>query len=126
MYRTCEQRARLYITTECAEPKARTDCEPRRPQALARAARPLFRRPHDRPRLDDRERRAAFHPGRSRLLAGLARLGRERLPADVRRLPPLGRTPRRHLRPPPPLPDWPHRLHARLARLRSRHLAGVP
>ena len=78
----------------------------------------------DRPRLDDRERRAAVDPRRPALLRDLARVGRERLPADVRRLPAAGRPARRPLRPPPALPRRHRALHARVARLRPLDLAG--
>ena len=55
-------------------------------------------------RHDDRERRAAVDPERPRLLADLARVGRERLPAHLRRLPAARRAARRPLRPSPALP----------------------
>ena len=66
---------------------------------LARPRRPLPGRPDDRPRHDDRERRAAVDPQRPRLLADVARLGRQRLPADLRRLPAARRPARRPVRP---------------------------
>ena len=53
---------------------------------MARADRALPRRPDDRPRRLDRERRAAVDPRGPRLHGVVARLGRERLPAHVRRL----------------------------------------
>ena len=62
-----------------------------RPQALAGALHAVCRRAHDRARRDDRERRAAVHPGRSRLLPEQPRLGRQRLPDPVRRPPAAGR-----------------------------------
>ena len=76
----------------------------RQPHPLARADRALPGRPDDRARHDDRERRAAVDPGRPRLLRDLAGLGRQRLPADVRRLPAARRPARRPLRPPPAVP----------------------
>ena len=97
-----------------------------RPTAVARAPRSLSRRSHDRARLDDRERRPTVDPSRPRFHRDLARLGRERLSAHLRRLPSPRRPARRPLRPPPPLPDRPHDLHPRLARLRPGDLAGVP
>src|SRR5919106_6168834 len=75
-----------------------------RPLPLARPLRSLPRRSDDRPRRDDRERRAAVDPRRSRLLADVARLGGELLPADVRRLPAPGRPAGRSLRPPAVVP----------------------
>ena len=96
------------------------------PQALARADRPLPGRPDDRARRDDRERRAAVDPGRPRLLRDVARLGRERLPAHVRRLPAARRPAGRPLRAPAAVPDRHRALHGRLARLRPRRLAGAP
>ena len=75
------------------------------PHPLARAVRPLPRRPDDRARHDDRERRAAVDPGGPRLHGDLARLGRERLPAHLRRLPAARRPARRPLRPPAAVPD---------------------
>ena len=59
-------------------------------------------------------------PRRSRLLADVAGVGRERLPAHLRRLPAARRPARRPLRPPPALPRRHRALHARLARLRPR------
>ena len=56
----------------------------------------------------------------SRLLRDVARLGRERLPAHLRRLPAARRPARRPLRPPAAVPDRHRALHARLARLRAR------
>ena len=56
----------------------------------------------------------------------LARLGRERLPADLRRLPAARRAARRPARPPAALPARHRALHRRLAGLRPRDLAGVP
>ena len=50
--------------------------------------------------VDDRGRRAALDPRGPRLLGDLARVGRERLPADVRRVPPARRQARRPLRAP--------------------------
>ena len=69
------------------------------PRALAGADRPLPRRPHDRPRRDDRERRAPVDPRRSRVHRDLARVGRQRLSAHLRRLPAAGRAAGRPLRP---------------------------
>ena len=94
------------------------------PHTLVRTDRPLPGHADDRPRLDDRERRAALDQGRPRLLVDLARVGRERLPADVRRLPPARRAPRRPLRPAPAVPDRHHALHGRVAGLRPLDDAG--
>src|SRR3954449_10889506 len=52
-------------------------------EPLGRTLRAHHRRADDRPRRHDRERGAARHPGRPRLLAVRARLGRERLPDRV-------------------------------------------
>ena len=65
--------------------------------------------------VDDRERRAAVDPGRPRLLRDLAGLGRQRLPAHLRRLPAARRPARRPLRPPAPVPDR-HRRSSRWPR----------
>ena len=56
---------------------------------------------------------------------GLARVGRERLPADLRRVPAARRPAGRPLRAPPAVPDRHRALHARVARLRPRDLAGL-
>ena len=48
--------------------------------------------------------------------ADLARVGRERLPADVRRLPAARRPARRPVRPPAAVPGRHHALHGRVAR----------
>ena len=74
--------------------------------------------PDDRARHDDRERRAALDPRGPRLLRDVARVGRERLPAHVRRLPAARRPARRPLRPPPAVPRRDRAVHRRLARLR--------
>ena len=76
----------------------------RQPPTLARARRALPRRPDDRPRHDHRERRAAVDPRGPRLLRELARVGRERVPADLRRVPAARRTARRPLRAPAAVP----------------------
>ena len=55
---------------------------------VARALGALPRRPDDRAGRHDRERRPSLDPGRPRLLADVAGLGRERVPAHLRRLPP--------------------------------------
>ena len=83
----------------------------RLPQPLARALRSLRRHPDDRARHDDRERRAAVDQGRPRVLRDVARMGRQRLPAHLRRLPPARRAARRPLRPPPAVPDRHRALH---------------
>ena len=107
-------------------PKGRPDEQPRQPNPLARTPRPLPRRPDDRARRDDRGRRAAVDPRGSRLLGDVARLGRQRVPAHLRRLPAARRPARRPLRPPAPLPGRDRALHRRLARVRPREDAGVP
>src|SRR3954453_1782611 len=61
-------------------------------EPLGRTLRAHHRRVDDRPRRHDRERGAARHPGRPRLLAVRARLGREPLPDRVRRPAAAGRT----------------------------------
>ena len=75
--------------------------------------------PDDRPRRDDRERRAALDPRGPRLLRVIAGLGRQRLPAHLRRLPAAGRPARRSLRPPPALHRRNEPLHPRIAGLRA-------
>ena len=54
----------------------------------------------------------------------LARMGRERLSADLRRLPAPRRAARRSLRPPAPVPDRDRALHARFARVRPLEQPG--
>ena len=78
---------------------------PRRPKPLARPLRPVPGEPDDRPRRHDRERRAAVDPRRPRLLRDVARVGRERVPAHVRRVPAARRAARRPLRAPAAVPD---------------------
>ena len=53
-----------------------------------------------------------------------ARLGGERLPAHLRRLPSTGRPAGRPARPPPRVPRRPRRVHRRLGRLRPRQHQG--
>ena len=65
-------------------------------------------------------------PRGSRLLGDVARVGRQRLPAHVRRLSPARREARRSLRAPPSLPRRHLALHPGLARLRARDLPGAP
>ena len=107
-------------------PKGSPDEQPRQPNPLARTPRPLPRRPDDRARRHDRGRRAAVDPRGPRLLRDVAGLGRERVPAHLRRLPASRRPARRPLRPPAPLPRRHRALHRRLARVRPRAVAGVP
>ena len=76
--------------------------------------------------VDDRRGRAALDPRGSRVLGGVARVGRERLPADLRRLPAPGRPARRHLRPPADVSGRDRAVHARVGRLWARDLAGAP
>ena len=71
-------------------------------------------RPDDRPRRHDRERCAAVDSRRPRLLPDVARLGGERLPAHVWRLPSPRWAARRSLRPPAAIPDRRVDLHRRL------------
>src|SRR2546423_1885165 len=89
-----------------------------RKQTLDRPLRALPRLADDRAGHDDRERRAALDQERSRLLRDVARVGRERLSAHVRRLPPARRAGRRPARPPAALPGREHPLHPGLARRR--------
>ena len=93
---------------------------PRHPtRPLDRPPRPLPGRPDDRRRRLDRERRPAVDRRRSRLLRDLARLGGERVPADLRRLPAARRPARRPVRAAPAVPARDRALHRRLDRLRS-------
>ena len=109
-----------------SRPRERNADDHGQPQPLDRALRPLPGRHHDRPRRHDRERRAAVDPRRSRLLADVARVDRQRVPADVRRLPAPRRAARRPLRPPAAVPHRHRALHRCVARLRARELAGDP
>ena len=97
----------------------------RRPQPLVCTGRPVHGHADDRARLDDRERRAAFDPVRSRFLGDVAGVGRERLSAHLRRLSVAGRPVRRPVR---RAQDCSSSgsccLHAGLARVRSGQLAG--
>ena len=118
-------------TTASATSRSATDVAGRRARPLARADGPLPRRPDDRAGRDDRERRPAVDPRRPRLLGDLARVGGQRLPADLRRLPAAGRPARRPLRPEADVPDRHRPLHRRVGRVRpvghpgaARRLAG--
>ena len=93
---------------------------------MAGALCPLLRRPPDRPRLDDRERRAPLDTGRPRLLGGVAGLGGQRLPPHLRRLPAARRTAGRPVRAPPVVPVRARAVHRHVARVRAGRLAGVP
>ena len=88
------------------------------------ADRALHGQPHDRAGHDDRERGAALDPHRPRVHRVLAGLGRERLPADVRRLPAAGRPAGRHLRAPQAVPDRPGAVHGIVGGLRPLDRAG--
>ena len=68
----------------------------------------------------------AVDPGGSRLQRDVARVGGQRIPAHVRRLPAARRPARRPLRPPAALPARDRALHAGLGRLRACRLAGSP
>ena len=84
------------------------------------------RRPaHDRSRRDDRERRVAAHPARSRLQRDRARVDRHRLLAGLRQSAVARRPAGRHLRPPPDLHDRHPALLGRLTGRRLRHLRVV-
>src|ERR671917_2657474 len=107
------------------EKRSRDDREYRRPEALAGARPPLPGGSDDRPGHDDRERRSAVDQGGSRLLRDRARLGRERVPAYVRRLSPARRPVGRPLWVPPAVSGRDHALHAGLAWLRPGELAGI-
>ena len=95
-------------------------------RTLACPDRPLPGRPDDRARRDDRECRAAVDPRRPRVLADLPGVGRERLSPHLRRLPAPRRPARRPVRAAPDVPRRDLALHGRLARVRSRDLAGLP
>ena len=95
-------------------------------EPLAGPLRAVPGRPDDRARPEHRERRAALHPYRPRLLAGLAGLGGERLPAHLRRLPAPVRPARRPARQPPGLPRRRGLLHDRLRRVRPGAQRVVP
>src|SRR5215211_2898106 len=73
---------------------------------------------------DDRRRRAPLDPLGSRLLGGVARLGRQRVPDHLRRLPPARGPAGRPLRAPEPLLGRSRALHGRAGRVRSCGFAG--
>ena len=87
----------------------------RRAPKVARTGAPRLRAVRRRPRRLDRQRRAAVDRQGPRLLAGQPRLGRQRLHADLRRLPAARRA---HGRPPrPPLAcSWPASCSSRSPR----------
>ena len=103
-----------------------SDEHARHPYPLARTDRPLPGRPDDRARHDDRERRAAVDPRGSGLLGDVARLGRQCVPPDFRRLPAPGRPSRRPVRSPADVPGRSDALHARLDHVRAGDDAGGP
>src|SRR5215218_462328 len=80
---------------------------------------------HDRARRDDRERGAAGDTRLPRLLGRGALVGGERLPAHLRRLPPLGREGRRPLRAQAGLRLRARPLHVCLAFVRARGKSGA-
>ena len=96
-----------------------------RPPQVAGPRAPLRRPVHGRPRHRDRERRAAVHPDRPRLLAGEPPVGDQRLRPRLRRLPAARRPGRRHARPSPPLPRGDRRVHRRLAAGRAGLVGGL-
>ena len=122
------RRAGLTSRTPSSDPNHRKDSPDDHglPQALVRTPRPLRRHLDDRARHDDRERGAAVDQGRSRVLGDLAGVGRQRLPAHLRRLPAARWAARGSLRAPASIPDRDRAVHRRLDRVRSRRLAGVP
>ncbi len=85
---------------------------------LAGPRRRLPRRPDGRARRDDRQRRPAVDPRRPRLFRGRPGLGRQRLHAHLRRLPPARRPARRPLRAAAPVHDRHRPVQPGLARLR--------
>ena len=81
------------------------DAPNQRPRILRPPPRPRLPGPvHGGPRRLDRQRRAALDPGRPRLLRHRPAVGRQRLHADLRRLPHARRPRLRPLRPPRGLP----------------------
>ena len=92
---------------------------------LARLRRRLSRRADGGARRHHRHRRAALDPRRPRLQRDDAGLGRQRLPAHLRRLPSARRPARRPIRPPARLHRRHRRLHRRLARLRRGERAAA-
>ena len=112
------------VVATVTETKGRPDDEHELTRTLVGPSRPVPRRPDDRPRRDDRRRRAAVDPRGPRLLRRVPRVGRERVPDHVRRLPPARRPLRRPLRAPPAVPARDHALHARVGGVRPRDLAG--
>ena len=89
-------------------------------QPVARPRPRLPRAVHGRARRDDRERRAADDPAGPRHDGHQPAVDRQRLHADVRRLPPARRPRRRPRRPQEGLPRRRRPLHRRLAPLRAR------
>ena len=105
------------------EPKGRNDegTDPRRgKQEVVDARGGVVRAVHDHARQHRRERGAARDPARPRHRRRRARMGRDRLRAQLRRPDAHRRQARRHARTPPHLPLRPRRLHALLAALRAR------
>ena len=80
---------------------------------------------HGRPGHRDRERRAALHQDRSRVLPAEPPMGDQRLRARLRRVPAPRRPRRRPARAASPLPRRPRRVHDRVARRRARVERGV-
>ena len=85
----------------------------------------LRRAVHGRARHRDRERRPSVHPDRPRVLAGEPPVGRERLRALLRRLPPARRAGRRHRRPSARVRRRADRLHRGVAPVRARLERGL-
>ncbi len=98
---------------------------PRRLPPLARPGRRLSRRADGGARRHHRQRRLAVDPRRPRLFRDDAGLGRQRLPAHLRRLPAARRPARRSVRSPPCLHHRHRPLHRRLARLRHLERAAA-
>ena len=97
---------------------------PEHPHPLARPRDSVRGRPDDRRRHDGGERRAALDPQRPALLPDLPGLGRERLHAHLRRLPPARRPARRPLRPPPAVSERHRRVHRGEPGVRRLDVAG--
>ena len=97
-----------------------------RPPPLDRPRGRLPGAAHDRPRHDDRQRRAAGDPARPALHPGQPHLGHQRLPDHVRQLPAARRSTRRPARAQARLPRRHRRIHRRFGALRRWPRPGIP